>query len=137
MALRVTPHKARGPSLIRGLNSAGKMVTIDREDGWGVEFKTNAPHPYTIFQSIVRKMERDEPGQRSPDRERFTEAWHSHAHTDILDKFVIARYYRVGLACEFSTDHTAAGTKRGVQGRRLRPAGAIGLVVRHDQKKDR
>ena len=97
--LRVTKYKERGPSLIRGWNDAGtKIITIDREDGWGVEFKTALPHPYTIFQTIVRKIEwdPDKPGERSPDRQRFTEAWHSHARTDILDKFVVARYYRVG-----------------------------------------
>jgi len=53
MALRVTKYKPRGPSLIRGLNDQGKMVTIDREDEWGVEFITNVPHPqadpYTVF----------------------------------------------------------------------------------------
>ena len=68
MALRVTPYKARGPSLIRGLNDAGtKTITIDREDGWGAEFKTNVPHPYTVIQTIVRKIqwEPDESGQRS------------------------------------------------------------------------
>ena len=98
MALRVTKYKERGPSLITGLNDAGtKIITIDREDGWGVEFISTIPHPYTVFQTIVRRIEwdPDEPGQRSPDRERFSEAWHSHA-SGILDKFVIARYFRVG-----------------------------------------
>ena len=99
MALRVTKYTARGPSLIRGLNDAGtKMVTIDREDGWGVEFMSTIPHPYTVFQTIVRKTEWSPatPDEPSPDRERFTEAWHSHARSRILDKFVVARYFRVG-----------------------------------------
>ena len=52
----------------------------------GVEFITDVPHPYTVFQSVVRKTEWSPatPDEPSPDRERFTEAWHSHARTGIF-----------------------------------------------------
>ena len=97
--LRVTPYKARGPSLIRGWNVARtKKITIDREDGWGASFKTDLAHPYTIFQTISRKIswDPDTPDEPSPDRDHFSEAWHSHARSRVLDKFVVARYFRVG-----------------------------------------
>lgn len=100
MAPRVTPHKSRGPSLIRGLNDSGTMmITTGREDGWQVEFETSLPHPMTVFQTIVRKIEwgPDEPRQRSPGWERFPEARHSRSsRSSIAGRFVVARHLRVG-----------------------------------------
>ena len=92
----VTPYERRGPIPVYGPKVGKKRPIVDRQDGYGAFFKVSGTRkPYTIYQTInrVTQWTTAEEGTKS-DRASFTEAWKSPGSGDVLDKFVLSRYFR-------------------------------------------
>ena len=94
-----TAYEVRGPmSIYESVVVTGRprRRILDRQDGWGAFFNAHGVgEPYTIYQLVDREIRwtTHEQGTRS-DKAVFTEAWHSTTSGLVLDKFVVARFFR-------------------------------------------